>query len=150
MLYFEDFSTGSRQRYGSVTVSAEEIIAFAKEYDPQPMHVDEEAAKGSLLGGLVASGWHSCCLMMRLICDGFLLNSASLGGPGVEETKFLKPVRPGDTLTLDVAVGDKRVSKSRPSMGLISLHYELINQREEPVLALDTVLMIRRRAGEVA
>ena len=144
MRYFEDFASGTRERYGSVTVSAEDIISFAREFDDQPMHVDARAAEQSLFGGLVASGWHSCCLMMRLMYDGFLCHSASLGAPGVRETKFLRPVRPGDTLTYEVTVQDKRASSSRPDLGLVGLHHELINQRGECVLTSENVMMIRR------
>ena len=150
MLYFEDFVVGTRQVYGSVSVSAEDMIAFAREYDAQPMHVDPQAAGQSMFGGLVASGWHSCCLMTRLMCDGFLLGSASLGAPGIQDVKFLQPVRPGDSIRLETLVRDVRVSQSRPSIGLVGLHFELINQHGACVLTMDNVMMIRRRPqGEV-
>jgi len=148
MLYFEDFVSGTRKRLGSVTLSAEDIIEFASEYDPQPMHTDETAARQSMFGGLVASGWQGCCLIMRLFYDGFLHEVASLGGPGIQETKFLKPVRPGDTLTLEVSFGDKRVSKSRPTMGFVGVHYELLNQHGACVTSMDNVIMISRRDSE--
>lgn len=150
LLYFEDFVAGTRQVYGSVTVSAADMIAFAEDYDAQPMHVDPQAAAQSMFGGLVASGWHSCCLLTRLMCDGFLLGSASLGAPGIEDVKFLQPVRPGDSVRLETLVRHSRVSNSRPHIGLVGLHFELINQHGVCVLTMDNVMMIRRRPdGEV-
>src|ERR1700682_125628 len=97
-IYFEDIVPGSVITFGPRTITREEIIAFAAEFDPQPMHLDEEAAKKTMLGGLSASGWHSCAIMMRLIYDGFLVNAASMGAPGIDEVKWLKPVRPGGSL----------------------------------------------------
>ena len=94
-LYFEDFQPGAVNEYGPRLVSREEIIAFAAEFDPQPMHLDEEAARASMLGGLAASGWHTCCMMMRMVADGFVLNSASMGAPGIDEVRWLAPLRPG-------------------------------------------------------
>ena len=98
--YFEDFSTDWTAEYGPRRVTREEIIGFAAQYDPQPMHLDEEAARHTMLGGLAASGWHSCCIMMKMIADGLLLDTASMGAPGIEEVKWLKPIRPGDSLTV--------------------------------------------------
>src|SRR6202171_3412834 len=97
-IYFEDIVPGSVTTYGPRIVTREEIIAFASEFDPQPMHLDEEAAKKTMLGGLSASGWHSCAIMMRGISHGFLVNAASMGAPGIDEVKWLKPVRPGGSL----------------------------------------------------
>src|SRR5690348_5839361 len=111
-LYFEDFKPGSVTEYGPRLVTREEIVAFAAEFDPQPMHLDEEAARSSMLGGLAASGWHTCCLLMRMAADGFILNSASMGAPGVDEVKWLRPLRPGTRVTLRVNVLESRVSNS--------------------------------------
>ena len=97
---FEDFTPGMVIETGPRLVTREEIVAFAAEFDPQPMHLDEDAARASILGGLAASGWHTCCLMMRMACDGFVLDSSSMGAPGVDEVKWLKPLRPGTTRTL--------------------------------------------------
>ena len=97
--YFEDFSAGWTAEYGPRRVTREEIVGFAAQFDPQPMHLDEEAARHTMLGGLAASGWHTCCIMMRMIADGLLLDAASMGAPGIDEVKWLKPVRPGDELT---------------------------------------------------
>ena len=148
--YFEDFEAGSVAEYGPKLVTREEIIAYASEFDPQPMHLDEEAARASMLGGLAASGWHTCAIAMRMMCDWFVLDSASMGAPGVDEVKWLKPVRPGDTLTLRRTVGETRVSKSRPDMGFVRFNYEMLNQTGETVMTLTTPAMLgRRNAGAI-
>ena len=145
--HWEDFVAGSVEEYGPRLVTREEIIAFAAEFDPQPMHLDEEAARHTMLGGLAASGWHSCAITMRMMCDWFVLDSASWGGPGVEEVRWLKPVRPGDNLTLRRTVGETRRSNSRPEIGFVKFHYELFNQARECVLTLTCTMMIGRRAA---
>jgi len=144
-LYFEDFIPGHTAEYGPRVVSREEIIAFASQYDPQPMHLDETAAQKSLLGGLAASGWHNCGIMMRMICDAFILNSASMGAGGVEEVKWLRPIRPGDRLTLRYTVLDARASKSRPEMGIVRISYEMMNAHGECVMTMVTPALFRRR-----
>ena len=112
-LYFEDFAVGDVAEYGDALVTADEIKAFAADFDPQPMHLDEEAAKKTIVGGLCASGWHTCCLMMRMVVDGFISNSSSMGAPGVEEIRWLAPVRPGDRLRVRTNVSGKtRAEKS--------------------------------------
>ena len=148
--YFEDFEAGSVAEYGPKLVTREEIIAYASEFDPQPMHLDEEAARASMLGGLAASGWHTCAIAMRMMCDWFVLDSASMGAPGVDEVRWLKPVRPDDTLTLRRTVGETRVSKSRPEAGFVRFNYELLNQAGETVMTLMTPAMIGRRETVVA
>ncbi|HEV1999484.1 MAG TPA: MaoC family dehydratase [Xanthobacteraceae bacterium] len=131
-------------------ITREEIIAFASEFDPQPMHLDEEAAKKTMLGGLSASGWHVCALMMRMIADALVLNSSSMGAPGVDEVKWLKPVRPGDALSVRLTVLDKRESKSRPGVGLIRQRCEMVNQRGELVLESSYAGMFGMRPAEAA
>ncbi len=116
-LTFEDFPPGHFGTFGPRRVTREEILAFAAEFDPQPMHLDEEAAKRTMLKGLSASGWHLCSIMMRMMCDGYIGRTASLGSPGVNEVRWLAPLRPGDDLTLDVEVTEARVSRSRPETG---------------------------------
>ncbi len=143
--YWEDFAPGSVTEYGPRLVTREEIVAFAAEFDPQPMHLDEEAGRASMLGGLAASGWHSCCLMMRMMADGFMLNSSSMGGPGVDEVRWLSPVRPGDRLTLRVQVLETRASKSRPGMGLVRFAFTLRNQTGAEVMTLGNSIMFGRR-----
>jgi acyl dehydratase len=133
-IYFEDIVIGAVTSYGPRTITRQEIIAFASEFDPQPMHLDEEAAKKTMLGGLSASGWHSCAIMMRLLYDGFLVNAASMGAPGIDEMKWLKPVRPGDALSVRLTVLDKREPKSRPDLGFVQYRCEMLNQHGEVVL----------------
>src|SRR5689334_18639259 len=110
---FEDFTPGSVRIDGPLTVSKDDIVGFAREFDPQPFHSDEEAARDSFVGALIASGWHTCSLNMRLIADGFLLETAGMGAPGIEEVKWVKPVRPGDSLRTRSTVLESRASKSR-------------------------------------
>lgn len=131
MLHYEDFETGQIFPLGPYPVSREEVIAFAREFDPQGFHLDEEAAKASLLGGLAASGWHSCAMLMRMICDGYLNRSAGMGSPGLSEVKWLKPVFVGETLTGTMTVLSRRVSKSRPEMGILECRWELFNGKGE-------------------
>jgi acyl dehydratase len=148
--YFEDFLPGEVREYGPRQVTREEILAFAAEFDPQPMHLDEDAARGSLLGGLAASGWHTCCLMMRMMADGFLLDTASMGSPGVDEVRWLRPVRPDDRLTLRVSVQEARVSQSRPERGLVNFLFETRNAQGECVMTQTCTIMIGRRAAQAA
>src|SRR3569832_1616112 len=117
-LHWEDFNIGDVAVYGPRLVTREEIVAFAAEFDPQPAHLDEAAAAATPHGGLAGSGWHSCALMMRMMADGFLLNSTSMGAPGVAEVRWVKPLRPGTQVRLRTTVLDTRSSKSRPEMGL--------------------------------
>ena len=145
---YEDFVEGDSLDLGTKTVTAEEIIEFASEFDAQPMHLDEEAGKSSILGGLSASGWHTCCIFMRMICDAFLSNSTSQGAPGIDVVRWKKPVLAGDRLTGKCTVLAKRISKSRPGLGLVTLRSELFNQRGETVLELqNTVMFLARDAA---
>ncbi len=147
---FEDFEIGTTVGLGSKTVTAEEIVAFAREFDAQPMHLDAEAGKASILGGLAASGWHSCCIFMRMMCDAFLLDSTSQGAPGVEYVRWKKPVLAGDTLTGASTVTAKRESRSRPELGFVTCRHQLSNQRGEIVLELENTGMFLKRAGAAA
>ena len=151
-LHWEDLTPGSVEEYGPRLVTREEIIAFAAEFDPQPMHLDEDAARQTMLGGLGASGWHSCAMAMRLMADGFLLDSTSMGSPGVEETRWLKPVRPGDRLTLRRTVLDARASNSRPDRGFVRFLFELLNHDGARVMTLTCTISFGRRtpAAQVA
>jgi acyl dehydratase len=144
-LYFEDFPVGEVKTYGPRVITREEIVAFAAEFDPQPMHLDEEAARLSLLGGLAASGWHTCSLMMRLICDGFVLDTASMGSPGVDEIKWLAPVRPGDSLGVRATVLEARVSNSKPNRGFVTFRYDVL-AGDTTVMTMKTALMVQRRS----
>lgn len=145
--YWEDFVAGRVTEYGPRRITREEIVGFAAEFDPQPMHLDEEAARATMLGGLSASGWHACCILMRMSADGFVLNSSSMGAPGVDEVRWLAPIRPGDQLTLRVTVLETRASQSRPDMGFVRCRFDLHNGAAEPVMNLTTSLMMGRRDG---
>lgn len=150
-LYWEDFKVGQTLRFGGKHVTREEIIAFAREFDPQPFHLDEAAARDTLLGGLAASGWHSCAMLMRMIWDGYLHRTASMGGPGFDEVRWLRPVRPGDTLSGRSTVLEARASSSRPNLGILKMHTEVSNQRGEVVLTLlGAQFVARRRQGAAA
>jgi acyl dehydratase len=144
-LYWEDFIDGSVAEFGSRLVTREEIIAFAAEFDPQPMHMDEEFARSTMLGGLAASGWHTCAIEMRMIVDGFMGDSDSMGSPGIDEVRWLKPVRPGDRLTLRRTILEARPLRSRPEWGLVRFRFELINQAGETVMRQENVNMFGRR-----
>jgi acyl dehydratase len=144
-LHWEDFQPGAVAIYGPRLVTREEIVAFAAEFDPQPMHLDEAAASATLLGGLGASGWHGCCLLMRMIADGFLLDSSSMGGPGVDEVRWLKPLRPGTRIRIRSTVLDARASNSRPELGLVKFMFEMLDDADAILTTLSTTLMFGRR-----
>ena len=144
-IYFEDFAAGQEYDLGSHTLERAALVEFATAFDPQPFHVDEEAAKHSIYGGLIASGWHTCSLYMRLLCDGFLLRVHSMGSPGIDELRWLGPVRPGDTLSAKLLIEDVRASKSKPDRGFIMTVGEMRNQHGDLVLTLKSPLMVRRR-----
>jgi acyl dehydratase len=146
-LHWEDFQPGAVAIYGPRLVTREEIVAFAAEFDPQPMHLDEAAASATMLGGLGASGWHTCCLLMRMIADGFILDSSSMGGPGVDEVRWLKPLRPGTRIRIRSSVLDTRASTSRPEMGLVKFLFEVLDDADATLTTLSTTLMFGRREG---
>jgi len=143
--FFEDFGKGDVAEYGPRTVTREEIVAFAAEFDPQPIHLDEAAGRASMLGGLAASGWHTCALAMRMMADGFLLDAASMGAPGVDEVRWIAPLRPGDSITLRASVLDTRPSRSRPDMGFVTFRFDLVNQTGASVMTMSSSLMLGRR-----
>lgn len=144
---YDDFEEGATLNLGMKHVTAEEIVAFASEFDPQPMHLSEEAGKRSILGGLAASGWHSCAIFMRLLCDNLLLDSTSQGAPGIDYVKWMKPVLAGDTLTLTSTVVGKRLSAKRPNLGFVTMRAKMINQRGEQVFELQNTGMFLTRAA---
>jgi len=146
-LTYEDFPPGRLGTFGPRHVSREEMLAFAAEFDPQPMHLDEEAAKRSMLNGLSGSGWHLCSIMMRMLFDGFIGRTASMGSPGVNDLRWLAPLRPGDDLLLDVEVTEARVSKSRPETGIVTLKGVVRNAGGEVLCEMVTPIIVRRREG---
>ncbi len=144
-VYWEDFVVGSVREFGKTEVSREAVLAFATQFDPQPFHLDDAAAEASLFGRLSASGWHTCAMTMRLMCDDYLLDSASLGSPGIDNLRWLKPVYPGDTLSVRLSVLEARIMGSRPTVGLVRSQWEMINQHREPVLTMEGWGMFGRR-----
>jgi acyl dehydratase len=145
LLVFEDFSLGRFGRFGPRLVTREEMLAFAAEFDPQPMHLDEEAASRSMLKGLSGSGWHLCSIVMRMMFDGFIGRTASLGSPGVNELRWLAPLRPGDKLVLDVEVTETRVSRSRPSTGIVMFRMVASNASGEALCEMVSPIIVLRR-----
>ncbi|MCW0236630.1 MAG: MaoC family dehydratase [Ferrovibrio sp.] len=145
MKYLEDFAVGQVMDFPPRTVSEDEIIAFARDYDPQPFHLDKEAARQSLFGGLCASGWHTAGLMMRMLVDNMIGKYASMGSPGVDQLRWVKPVFPGDTLHLKGEVIDVKPSQSKPDRGVITSRYEMKNQKGETVLTMQAKGMYARR-----
>lgn len=145
MRWFEDFTPGQVLELGSRTVTAEAIVAFAREFDPQPFHLDEEAAKRSIYGGLLASGWHTGAIMMRLLCDGLLHDTVSLGSPGIDEMRWLKPVRPDDTLSARMTVLEAIPSRSKPDRGVLRTLTEMRNQHGEVVMTVRGLSLLGRR-----
>lgn len=145
--YFDDFEPGETIFLGEKTVTADEIVAFAREFDPQPFHLDEAAGKASILGGLAASGWHTCVVLMRLLCDGFLLNSSSMGAPGIESVRWLRPVLAGDTLAARAEVLSARRSKSKPGMGIVGFRFLVSNQAGETVLEQHNSILFATRVA---
>jgi acyl dehydratase len=148
ILYFEDFEPGMVFDLGERMLAKEDIVAFAREYDPQPFHVDEEAARESAFGGLIASGWHTGSVFMRLYVDALLSRAAAMGSPGVEELRWPKPVRPGDTLTARVTVLDTTPSTRNPKRGTVHLFSEVENQRGETVMTMKARGLFARREEE--
>jgi acyl dehydratase len=144
-LCFEDFPPGRLGSYGPRHVTREEMLAFAAEFDPQPMHLDEEAAGRSMLKGLSGSGWHLCSLMMRMMFDLYIGRTASLGSPGVNEMKWLAPFRPGDDLTLDVDVVEARVSRSRPETGIVTFKGSVRNAAGQVLAEMTSPIIVMRR-----
>ena len=145
--YFEDYVVGSSYEYGTAAVDEREVLAFAKQFDPQPMHVDPVAAAQGPFGGLIASGWHTSGLMMRLFVDHYLSSVASLASPGVDELKWLQPVRPGDTLRIRVTVTEARRSRSKPDRGIVRTFIEVLNQRGETVSTINAMNLLRCHPG---
>ena len=146
-LSFEDFPPGPFGSFGPRHVTREEIVAFAAEFDPQPMHLDEAAASKTMLRGLSGSGWHLASVMMRMMFDGFIGRAASLGSPGVNELRWLAPLRPGDDLTLDVEVTEARVSKSRPDTGIVTFKAIARNGAGQALCEMVSPILIGRRDG---
>jgi acyl dehydratase len=146
-IYWEDFFVGRVFDLGTREVTREEIIEFARNYDPQPFHIDEVAAKQSIYGGLIASGLHTCAMLNRMMVDGMARNAVSMGSPGIDNLRWLKPVRPGDTLRAQIVIMETRASTSKPDRGVIKTKSEVFNQKNELVMTMEAVGMYGRRPG---
>ena len=147
LLHFEDFEVGQVVALGTYHVTAEEIVAFANEFDPQRFHLDEAAGEASILGGLSASGWHVCSMLMRMMADSWLNKSASMGSNGVQEVKWLRPVLAGETISGAMTVISKRVSSKRPEMGIFQCGFDLFNAQGEKKTEMTAVVFMRVKAA---
>lgn len=143
--FFEDFFAGQEIALGSRTVSEDEIIAFATQFDPQPFHIDHDAAAASQFGGVIASGWHTCSMMMRMVVDGLMAASSSMGSPGVDKVRWHLPVRAGDTLTVSYLTTAVKASASKPDRGVVWSAWKAVNQRGELVCTIEGMGMFGRR-----
>lgn len=142
---FEDFHPGDVAEYGDLTVDRDDMVAFAREYDPQPMHVSEEAARGSMLGELIGSGWYTTALLMRMNCDAFVTCSTSMGAPGIDEVQWRLPLRAGDRLRVRREILSARRSATRPEVGIVKMAFDVLNQNDEVVMRQVGSIMFRRR-----
>lgn len=145
---FDTLAPGDEIDLGSRQVTETEIIAFARDFDPQPFHIDPDAADASIFGGIIASGWHTCALTMRLLVDGFLSHATSMGSPGVEQIRWLRPVRPGDTLHARIRVLEKRPSQSKPDRGSIKSLTEVTNQAGDLVMTMESFVLMARSPAQ--
>ena len=146
--WFEDYVVGATAEHGSIRVDEAELIDFGRRFDPQPFHVDREAAAAGPYGGLIASGWHTCALMMRLLAREYLSPASSLGSPGIDELRWLRPVRPGVELSLRTTVEEARVSRSKPDRGLVRTRVELVDADGAVVLRLLAMNLVRTRPAQ--
>jgi acyl dehydratase len=143
--WFEDYVVGTTAEHGSIRVEEEELLEFGRRFDPQPFHVDRQSASAGPYGGLIASGWHTCALMMRLLAQEYLSPVSSLGSPGVDELRWIRPVRPGDDLSLRTTVREARLSRSKPDRGLVRTQVELVDSSGDAVLTLLAMNLVRTR-----
>ncbi len=146
--YWEDFPAGHVMEFGHMPVSREAVIEFARQFDPQPFHLDDAAARETLFGGLCASGWHTCAMAMRMMCDGYLLDAASQGSPGIDALRWLKPVFPDDTLRVRMDILEARPMNSKPHVGLVRSRWTVRNQHGDDVLTMEGWGMFLRRPAE--
>ena len=145
LVHFEDVEVGETRRFGRYEVTAEEIIEYARQFDPQPFHIDEEAARQSMFGGLIASGWHTGAMFIRMVCEHLVSGTATTGAAGFDDLKWLRPVRPGDILSVESTVREKIDSPSRRGLGTVKIDSRVLNQRNEAVMTLTSLVLYRRR-----
>ncbi len=143
--YLEDFVEGAVHEFGPMTITEDEIVRFSKQFDPQVFHTDPEGARDTVYGGLIASGWHTCSLFMRMFVEHYLPGPASLGSPGVDELRWLNPVRPGDELTLRIAVHKVKPSRSKPDRAVLFSFCEMVNQENDVVVSMMGMNLVRYR-----
>jgi acyl dehydratase len=148
-IFYDDIKVGDTEEFGSKTVSKEEIIDYASQYDPQPFHLDEDLAKHSVFGSLCASGWHTAAMTMRMMVDNMMGSGfAGMGSPGLDKLEWKKPVFPGDTLKVKTVILEKRESKSRPNIGLMKSQSEVLNQKDEVVMRMvSNIMVLKRKVG---
>jgi len=144
MIYFEDLYIGQKISIGPIYVTKKDIIDFAKKFDPQPFHIDEEKAKNSLFGGLCASGWHTCALYMRMLYDSFLIDLASLGSPGMNEIRWIKPLFPEQEISGKLTLITKNHSKSNPSIGSVIFNSQIYNNKKELIMTMESISIIKK------
>jgi len=144
MIYFEDLYIGQKISIGPIYVAKNDIIDFAKKFDPQPFHIDEEKAKNSLFGGLCASGWHTCALYMRMLYDSFLVDLASLGSPGMNEIRWIKPLFPEQEISGELTLISKKPSKSNPSIGSVVFNSQIYNNKKELIMTMESISIIKK------
>jgi acyl dehydratase len=147
LVYWEDVEVGQVHRFGRYEVTAAEIVEYARQFDPQPFHLDEEAGRQSIFGGLIASGWHTAAMLMRMICDHAIPGAVTTGAVGFDDLKWLTPVRPGDVLSVETRVTDKIASRRRPDLGTVKIESRVLNQRDAAVMTLSSLVLYRRRAS---
>ena len=145
-IYFEDLKVGNSYNLGPIFVSKKDIIEFAHKFDPQPFHIDEEKAKESLFGGICASGWHTCALYMKMLCDSFIKNLASLGSPGMNEIRWIKPLFPDQKITGKVTILSKKPSQSRPNIGSMISSAEVYDNNKNIIMTLESISIVKKRA----
>jgi acyl dehydratase len=144
---FEDFEVGQVIACGPRTVTADEIVAFAKQFDPQPFHVDQAAGGRSIYGSLIASGWHTVAMAMRMACDAYLLDSTSAGSPGIDELRWLKPVRAGDTIRAEIVTLETRPSNRKPDRGVVVSEWRVYNQHDELMMTMRGMGLFLKRSA---
>lgn len=144
-IFWEDFQIGQVREFGAMAVTLDAVTEFAGRFDPQPFHLDEAAGRATPYGGLIASGWHTAAMAMRMMCDAYLLDAASLGSPGIDNLRWLKPVFPGDTLSMRLTILAARPMNSRPGVGLVQSRWEVFNQQREAVLSMEGWGMYRMK-----
>jgi acyl dehydratase len=146
-MFLDSYTPGLVRELGPIHVDLDEVVEFARRYDPQPFHIDPEAAAASIYGGIIASGWHTCAMVMRALVDGYISAESSLGSPGIDELRWLAPVRPGDDLRVRITVLHSRPSRTKPDRGIVQSEIAVRNQDDVVVLSMIATNLVRRRVA---